>query len=226
MRYLLFDLDGTLLNTQEGILCGVRHVLQQQGLSQLAREVTAQQLIGPSLRDSFSRLLQTEQPARINSAINRFRHYYLSKGIYQYQHYPHIKAALQQLNQRGYGLLVATSKPQMQAEILLRHSHLAPYFQAIYGSDDQTPGHSKALTLKKILDQHQIAAHHCSMIGDHRLDIDAGKQQGMNTVAVSWGYDPLDQLQRTDSDELIHTPQALLRLFPVTETSWQANLAI
>ncbi|MBY4678150.1 HAD hydrolase-like protein [Marinobacterium arenosum] len=223
---LVFDLDGTLLDTRQGIMNAFRYALQQLGHADKARELQPESVIGPSLRATFGQLLSaSDTEDRVETAVIEFRRYYLDQGIYQYQAYPHISNILRTLRQRGYRLILATAKPQAQAELLLAHSGLKVHFQNVYGSQPDGRLSDKRQLLYKIIKNHQLEARHCWMIGDHHLDIRAGRHHGMKTLAVSWGFDHFEPLRRADSHELIHQPAALLRLFPVSAQAWSRFVA-
>ncbi|WP_164549110.1 HAD hydrolase-like protein [Amphritea opalescens] len=210
MGTIFFDLDGTLLNTQAGIGESIQAALSQLGGS-IAEPAELKTCFGPPIRESFARLLDTDDDQLIESAVTHFREHYLQKGIYRYQLYPGIKTLLLQLASSGKTLRVLTVKPQPQAEWLLQHAQLSHLFASIHGSLLDGSRSDKTLHLESLLQDHQPDQQHW-MIGDRASDIHAAKSCEVNSVAVTWGYGEIDELQQANSDYLIHSPEQLIPL--------------
>ena len=132
-RVILFDLDGTLTDPGVGITKSVQYALARYGITVPDRS-RLYKFIGPPLKDAFMTYcgFSREQAAQ---ALAYYREYYCEKGIFENQVYPGIPALLQQLQDAGRQLLVATSKPEIFAREILEHFQLSRYFSFVAGSD-------------------------------------------------------------------------------------------
>lgn len=184
MKHLLFDLDGTISDSGAGIIhCG------QETLAHFGMDVPPyddlRPMVGPPLRDSLIRLGIGEE--NMAEAIEFYRQVYVDHGQYENIPYSGIEQLLQKLQQEGFGLYVATSKPEIMAEHILKHFGLATYFRIICGSTLDGNRITKAQVIDHLLkqlpqDEEKI------MIGDTIYDIEGANALGLPSVGVAWGY--------------------------------------
>ncbi|MBE4907222.1 HAD hydrolase-like protein [Bacillus luteolus] len=188
MKYstLVFDLDGTLLDTSEGIMLGASETARKMG----AGKLTIQQqksFIGPPLLDSFMRECGfSEVEAR--KAVNLYRKRYKEKGLYEAKHYQHIKELLMACKQTHCKTAVATLKMDTFAKEIIKHFGLSEYFHSVNGIDQQDT-HSKADIISmclKDLDQNDTSK--VVMIGDSIYDAMGAEEVGIDFIAVTYGY--------------------------------------
>ena len=125
-KYILFDLDGTLLNTYKGVSNGVRYTLEYYGLP-IPEEKEMRKYLGPPLRDSFSRFAGIPDE-KLNEAIAKFREYYFDKGTMQYEFFENLKPSFAKLREMGCKLAVATSKLEKGAFIILEDAGIIDEF--------------------------------------------------------------------------------------------------
>lgn len=203
---LLFDLDGTLTDPQEGIVKSLNHTLAKFSLPVLEPSHLTR-FIGPSLKDSFRVLLNTDDAAVLAQAIVWYRERYFVEGWLENAVYAGIPGLLQDCVAAGHRLYVATSKLQYIAQRVLTHFHLTPFFTAVYGCDVDL---TKTELLAQLLQEQHLAPEHCVMIGDRRHDVEAGRAHGIATVGVLWGYGSREELTAAGAGHLIATPEALL----------------
>ncbi|WP_299429320.1 HAD hydrolase-like protein [uncultured Meiothermus sp.] len=201
---LLFDLDGTLLETEPGILGCYRHTFRHLGVS-IPEELNLREFIGPPLQDSFRKLLGEE---RVDAAVEIYRQCYDQKGKLEASLYEGIHPAVQTLS-ATYRLMVATSKRNSFAQEMMEHFGLAPYFTAIYGVHAQNLSESKASLIGRILHDHRLTPTEAVMIGDRAFDILGAKAHRMRSVGVLWGYGSLEELQSHGADLLCQEPASL-----------------
>lgn len=187
---LLFDLDGTLLDTEPGILGCLRHTIQAVGFP-LPPEQKLREQIGPPLELAFQNLLGANGP--IWEAVEIYRQCYEQQGQFQAQPYPGIRSALQTLSSR-YLLLVATSKRKQFAEAMLEHFALAPYFKAIYGVLPDNLSEPKASLIGRILHDHTLRPEHTAMVGDRVFDRVGAEANGVHFIGALWGYGNPEEL--------------------------------
>ena len=133
-RAVLLDLDGTLTDPRPGIVRSIRHALDRLRRPCPDDDVLAT-CIGPPLRGSFGRLLQTTDPACIEQAMGFYRERFAEVGLYENEVYAGIPAMLDALGSTGGRLYVATAKPAVFAERIVRHFALDHHFAGVYGPD-------------------------------------------------------------------------------------------
>lgn len=185
LKAVLFDLDGTLLDTGEGIMASVAHAVEVMGYPPLTHE-QLRTFVGPPLAYSYKRYLgcSDEEAAE---GILIFRAYYLQGAILRAVPYPGIPELLAGLGERGIRCAVATSKPQSSAELLLNHFELTPLFGTICGADLKEHL-TKADIIRRCLSNLDLAPCECVMVGDTEYDALGAQEAGVPFVAASYGY--------------------------------------
>lgn len=185
-RAILFDLDGTLLNTFEGITKTVIHALIEMGVEPPNQEDLGW-IIGPPLESSFAKILGSADPKLIEEAMRIYRVRYEKTGLYESEMYPGVKNALEELCHVG-DVFLATAKPQSYGYEALRHYDLLHYFKAVHGSEfDGTRTHKEEL-IAYILEKENLSPERALMIGDRKYDILGARANKVTGVGVTWGY--------------------------------------
>lgn len=207
LKNLFFDLDGTILESSEGIINGFRHTFDQMGHEQLP-DAVLNTFIGPPLEQTFQALANGDD-AWAEQAIIIYRKYYASQGILEAKPYDGILEMLADLNQRDYRLYIATSKKEDVAQRMLAALNLTHYFHGIFGNTPQA--HTKTLVLKKSLLATQSSPETSVMIGDRNYDIIGGVENKVaKTIGVLWGFGNQAELEKAGSDRIIALPHQLL----------------
>lgn len=202
---LLFDLDGTLIDSKDGITRSI-----QYALSKMDREVPeANELewcIGPPIENSFARLLNTVDEKLIGCAVKTFRYRFKSKGIFENSVYNGIPEALGILKNAGMKMYLATSKPRIFARKILDYQSLSKYFISVYGSELDGTHSDKGVLIEYILRSESLALSETIMIGDRHHDINGGKVNGIYTALASYGYGSDDDLNKSKPDYIFNKP--------------------
>ena len=203
-RSVIFDLDGTLSDSSEGIMKGVRYAMERFGVTDIP-EATLRRFIGPPLYDTFSQIfgLTSEQA---DHAVALYREYYLPKGMYENRLYPGIKELLGRLKEAGVALYICTSKPQMVTDRVLAYLGVAEAFQGVIGASMDRSLNDKTSLLRLLLREWQ-PNRPAVMVGDTRFDLEAAAACGLEAIAVRWGFGLDDELARAGWQA--ETPQAL-----------------
>lgn len=204
---LLFDLDGTLLDSEPGILGCYRSTLQTLGLP-VPSDATLRKHIGPPLTEAFRTLLGEGVSA---VAAETYRQCYEQKGKFEANIYAGIEEALTAFSGR-YSLVVATSKRQVFGEQMLEHFGLAPYFKAIYGVLPANLAESKAALIGRILQDFDLKPQQAVMIGDREFDLIGAKANGIRSIGALWGYGSQQELEAHQPSALCQTPGDLARI--------------
>lgn len=181
---ILFDLDGTLTDSGEGIFNCVALALRHFGL-EVPQDGSLRRFIGPPLRDTFPQFGVPED--RVEEALEVFRGRYHTVGKFENVPYPGISELLDKLSADGHRLYVATSKPESTAKEVLSKFELADYFEIICGADMEGKRDTKDAVIAELLTRLPKDARKI-MVGDTVYDIEGALVHGIPTVAVTWGY--------------------------------------
>ena len=210
-RYIIFDLDGTLTDSGEGIINCASLALRHFGLPVPDRQ-TMGAFVGPPLRKTFIKFGVPEEKAEEAVAVYRSR--YMTIGKYENTPYEGILQVLEELKKRGYSLYVATAKPEEMAVDILHKFGLAPYFDKICGASMDASRDTKALILAYLLEQLPPRREGDTiMVGDTAFDVVGAAAHGIPTVGVSWGYGSACELKEAGAVCILSKPQDLLTYF-------------
>lgn len=198
---VLFDLDGTLCETGEGIRNSIRHTLAAME-KPIPDEETLRRFIGPPLRDSFREYCRMTE-AEIDEGVRLFRARYDSVGWMETKLYPGIRELLQKLSHSGARVATATSKPEHAAKRIIAHFGIDRYFDEIVGSLPDSR------TTKKELIPYAVSL--CGgkkgdcvlMVGDTRFDARGAKETGVDFVGVLWGYGTRAEMQNEGAERFV-----------------------
>ena len=208
---ILFDLDGTLTDPKVGITKSVQYALRKLGIYEEDLE-SLTRFIGPPLRDSFREYYLLDEP-RIQKAIEYYREYYSPYGIYENELYPEIPILLDKLKTAGKYLMVATSKPTVFAEKILRHFDIDQYFDKVIGSNLDETRTTKGEVIEYILaNLDNQKKKQVVMIGDRKHDIIGAKMNHIDSIGVTYGYGSLEELQKEKPTNIIDNVNGLIRL--------------
>ena len=194
IKNILIDLDGTLTDPKVGITTSARYGLEKIG-HPISDEINIDWIIGPPLKASLAKILNVEADHVLaEQALMGYRERFAVKGLYENHVFEGVAETLAELKRRGYRLFVATAKPTVYAKQILEHFDLAQYFTDIYGSELNGDRTNKAELIQYILAQQQLQADQCMMVGDREHDIFGARQNGIDTIAVSYGYGSQEEL--------------------------------
>lgn len=191
MKQILFDLDGTLTDSGEGIMHCAELTLAHYDLPIPTRK-EMRSIVGPPLKDSFKRygIADTE----LDNAVAFYRKHYLAVGQFENFPYPGIQAVLERLKKEGNKLYVATSKPEVMAQNILRHFEMDGYFDMICGAVSDAKRSTKEEVIAHLLSLLE-SKDALVMVGDTIYDVKGAAFHGIPTVAVSWGYGVVEDMQ-------------------------------
>ncbi|WP_263576836.1 HAD-IA family hydrolase [Acinetobacter pseudolwoffii] len=194
IKNILIDLDGTLTDPKVGITTSARYGLEKVG-HPISDEINIDWIIGPPLKASLAKLLNIETDNILaEQALMAYRERFAVKGLYENHVFEGVAETLAELKRRGYRLFVATAKPTVYAKQILEHFDLAQYFTDIHGSELNGDRTNKAELIQYILAQQQLQADQCMMVGDREHDIFGARQNGIDTIAVNYGYGSQEEL--------------------------------
>lgn len=207
-KAILFDLDGTLTDSGEGIINCAQLALQHFGLPIPSRE-EMRVFVGPPLHETF---MKFGVPAdKTDEAIRIYRSRYIPIGKFENTPYPGIRDMLSELKKAGHKLYVATSKPEAMSVEILEHFGLAEYFDRICGATMDKSRSSKAAVIAYLLEQSGEAGN-MVMVGDTAFDVIGAKAHGIPTIGVSWGYGEVADMEQAGAIAIVHTAEELLTM--------------
>ncbi|WP_319371914.1 HAD hydrolase-like protein [uncultured Ilyobacter sp.] len=184
---VIFDLDGTLTDSREGITRSISHALSEMGLKAPPLQ-ELEHFIGPPLMDSFMDYYKFSK-SDSEKAVKLFRERYSEKGLYENVPFHNINTLLSALKNAGIRLAVATSKPQHFSENILDHFLLSQYFDEIIGSSlDNSFSHKNQIITETLKRFSEIPKEKIVMVGDRKFDIDGARENGISSIGVKYGF--------------------------------------
>lgn len=208
-EYVFLDLDGTLTDSQPGIFESLRIMLEHFGIEKTDEELKP--FLGPALWDSLPKYCGFSYD-QCSEAIDIFRKHYSVKGIFNNKPYPGIYELLDKLKAAGKHLVVATGKPEEQANIVLNHFDLAKYFDFVGGSTMDVSRSKKGQVIAYSMKNCALTEKDRSriiMVGDRENDINGAHENGIEVAAVLYGYGNRAEFEEHGADYIVETVQDL-----------------
>ncbi len=196
---ILFDLDGTLTDPKVGITRCIQFSLEHFDV-QVPEADNLTWCIGPPLRDSFSHLLNTADDDKLDLALANYRKRFSKIGIFENIVFPEIPKSLERIKDSGFRIYLATSKPRVFAEQILDHFKLIQFFDMVYGAELNGSLVDKGELIAHIIESESLDPERSLMVGDRVYDIAGGKENGIMTAAVSYGYGSMDEIISSKPD--------------------------
>ena len=206
-KYIIFDFDGTINNTSPGIYATFTEVLAHFGVD--ANSVDLSRHIGPPLSDSYTHLVGSD---RCEEAIKLHKQVYADNdALYNSFLYDGVVDVLEQLSKSGkYTLAIASSKYEPHAVESLAYHKISKYFTCVYGQTDKRG--FKEEVLRQLIDDNGFERNECLMIGDTLHDVEGAHANGIDVVAVTYGFGKVDELKRAHPIAICDSPKEILDL--------------
>lgn len=210
-KYVLFDLDGTLTNSELGITTCVQHALRKFGIEVEDRTVL-RPFIGPPLGESFQ-VYYGLSKEESEQAIKYYRERFSVKGLYENEVYEGVEKMLQSLKDSGKKLIVATSKPEKFTMIILEHFDLLKFFDFVAGATMDGSRGEKADVIRYALEKYGIEdKSEVIMIGDRKFDILGAKENGLKSIGVLYGFGDREELTEAGADYIVEKAEDIIGL--------------
>ena len=212
-QYILFDLDGTISDPKIGITRSVQYALKAFGIEEPDLD-RLEPFIGPPLIDSFMEFYHMDlQQAK--DAVEKYRERFSVIGLYENELYPGIGQMLEELQNNGCLLAVASSKPEIVKKIL-KHFEIDRYFTAVVGSElDGTRVNKDEVVqeaLRRLFGEAEIRKNDLVMVGDRKFDVIGAKAMGLHSIAVRYGYAQGSELEESEPDHIAADVEELKEL--------------
>lgn len=223
LKYILFDLDGTLTDPKEGICKSVQFALKKANIDEPNLD-KLEPFIGPPLKDSFKMFYNMDDD-EISMAVVNYRERFSTIGLYENELYTGMEDMLASLKNAGIRLAVASSKPEVFVKKILKYFKIKRFFDVVVGSEldgrrsDKTEVVNEALRqlyglpggadVQDYLLQHESVRKETAMVGDRKFDILGAKQFGLLAVGVKFGYAEKGELEKAGADYIAPTVEML-----------------
>lgn len=208
---ILFDLDGTLTDPKVGIVNSIQYALSKFGLDEKNPDLLVS-FIGAPLFECLRKQYSLDE-TQAEQVVGFYREYYSDVGMYENSVYAGIPELLNELNQHGNKLIVATLKPTVFAERVLRHFHLHACFSFVVGGRPDRIGSSKTEIIEQALSRLTgVERRKIVMVGDRKHDIIGARNNGIDSIAVTYGYGTIEELQNEGPTHVARSLESLRAL--------------
>ena len=208
--HLFLDLDGTLSDSAPGIVRSAQYALAAFGIH-VDNLDDLLCFVGPPLEESFQEFYHLT-PSQADEAVKVYRRRYEKIGVYENALYPGIPQFLDKARQAGKVLMVATSKPQRMADLVLSHFGIADRFAFVGGREDSSR-RTKEEVIRYVMKENGLTrTEDIVMIGDRKHDVLGAKAVGLDSVGVLYGYGSRDEFQAAGATYIVDTLKELEEL--------------
>jgi phosphoglycolate phosphatase len=207
IKLIIFDLDGTLVDTSGDITNALNYALKPYGLRDLTVEDTIK-MVGEGITRLIEKILENERIQMRDTVIKRFLDYYSEHLVDFSTLYPHVRETLEKL--KDYKKAVISNKREYLSTRLLDKLDLLKYFDLVVGSDTTSERKPSAIPVIYVFTKLGVNPDESIIVGDSNYDIEAGKKAGLKTVAVTYGYRERQYL--IDADYIIDSMKDLFTL--------------
>lgn len=207
---LFFDFDGTIADSEQGIVNGIKYMIERLGVNELT-PAQYRDWIGPSLAYSINKYFPKIDEPGVRHAIHLYQEYYTDKGIFELDLYKGVPETLAQLQGQGYTLAVASSKPELMIERIIDHFDMRQLFTGgLYGASmDERTRVTKTDVLAYAIQETGADKARSLMIGDRFTDIEGGRNNRVQTLGVTYGFGDRSELQQAGASRIIDVPVEL-----------------
>lgn len=208
---ILFDLDGTLTDSEQGIINSIEYALKKYEI-RLESKADLRKFLGPPLKDSFIQFCGFSEE-KADEAVNFYREYFKEKGIFENIVYQGIYDLLEKLKSKNKTLILATSKPEPFTLRILEHFDLLKYFDFVAGSNMDNTRCRKDEVISYALNSCKITdLSSAIMVGDREHDIIGAKKVGIDSIGVLYGYGNLQELKNAGATYIAKDTEEIYKI--------------
>lgn len=207
-KHIIFDLDGTLTNSKQGIVNAAIYAFRKMGIDKPPVD-ELNRLIGIPLQEylKIDGVLKDEQ---INEAVNHFRKYYAEKGAFENKPYLGVLELLKELKDKGVNMYISTAKYEKYAKVVVDHFNISPYIKDLVGADAAGLHATKTELTASIISRNNITdLKHTVMVGDKDIDMQAGKNTNIDTIGVTYGFGSVEEILNEKPTHIINSVNEL-----------------
>ena len=207
---VFFDLDGTVIDSGEGVFNSVLYALKKFGINEIKEK--ALKFIGPPLAHSFKEFYGFDDE-KATLGIKIYREYYREKGIFECYVYEGIESLLKGLKANGYKVVLCTSKPEEYAHKILNHFDIMKYFDFACGATmDEKTRATKDEVMKYAFETSGAKKEATIMVGDRMFDINSANKFGIDSIGVTFGYGSREELENAGATYVFDSANEIEKL--------------
>jgi len=197
---IIFDLDGTLLDSKKDIVNSVNFTLERLNRKEKPfNEIVS--YVGHGIREVLSKCLDSGNKDLLNKAVNMYESYFIEHALDETVLYPHVDEILKYFKEKI--LLIVTNRSKKSSEFALRNLGILRYFKDIIGGDDEACLKPSPCPLERMIARFAINKERSIIVGDMAIDVIAGKEVGMLTCAVTYGIGKKEDIVKANPDYII-----------------------
>ena len=211
-KYILFDLDGTIVESHPGITRSVRYALEKHGYESPSLD-ELKMYVGPPLSEKFAEVLNISME-KATEMTRTYRERYTTIGKFECDIYSGIKETLLKLKKMGKVVCVATSKPENSAKEVLDHFGMKECFDFIGGDTPEHGRPNKKAVIQYVMDSIGVTdKDDIIMVGDTHYDVIGAAEMGIKCIGVTYGYGELEKLKESGAYIVVDKPKEIGELF-------------
>lgn len=207
-KYIIFDLDGTLSDSKEGITKSVQYALGKVGIIEENLD-NLLHFVGPPMVEEYMKSYGMSEE-KAYETLDYYRERYVPIGIHETQLYPGIIDILEAIKQKGLRIGMATSKPEGMAEEVARYLEIKDYFDIICGADLHGSRQTKEDVLNKLFENSNFEKEESVLIGDTKFDMEGANKMGIDSLGVSWGTGTREEMTSEGAIEVFDDYETLI----------------
>lgn len=199
---VLFDFDGTVADTAEGIFNGIYHVIDSMGIDRPDAE-KLRFFIGPPLHDGFRTIFGFDD-AQCDAAVAKYREYYSVKGLFELTLYDGMEELFHKLKDRGIKMGISSAKPEIFLKRIVEHFELSDLFDAVVGNEMNYTHSDKSTLINRSIELMNLSQNvKVLMVGDRHFDINGAKKAGIDSAGVLFGYGSREEFEEAGADYVV-----------------------
>lgn len=215
-KCVIFDLDGTLVNTIDDLGLACDYLLRKHGFEPKWTVADYKNFVGNGARLLVERAFENKLSDReLSSVYEEFKVKYNEIKLDHAHIYPMMDQVVSKLKAAGLTLIVCTNKPDTAAKGMISALFPENSFDIVRGALDSKPKKPDPTVPNEIIDSLDISADECVWIGDSNVDIESAKNLGCRSIAVTWGFRPVENLLSAGPDIVINEPADILKIFKI-----------
>lgn len=210
-KLVIFDLDGTLLNTIADLGHACNYALREMGFAEHAL-TTYNYMVGNGVRKLVERAEPDASPEEVDKLLNLFREYYDQHSYDHTKPYPGIPELLADLNEAGVALAVTSNKYEAAVKRIVAHFFPDIPFVAFLGQVEGRPTKPDPSVVFAVINAHPVPKHDILYVGDSAVDMDTARRACIESVGVSWGFRPVSELHNAYADHVVNNPSEIYNI--------------
>ena len=205
-KLIIFDADGTIWDSEKDVFLAFNHTLKNNGNKEITKE-EFQKLAGLDLEEMFKRVLTKDKETSLaNEYVKKYREYYIDGGHYADETtlFENVKETLKKLKEQGFCMVIASGKPKRILDKMVEHFHLNELELVLGTGESRFKPKPDPEILNYIMHHLNVSKEEAVMVGDTKADVMAGKNAGIDTITVTYGYEKIDILKNANSTYMIN----------------------